>query len=128
MKETFAGRMVRIHVGENDRWQGKPLYEALVAKCKDLEISEVAVSHGVEGCSAAGPASFAGYSTAVRGVPVQICIVDTEDKIARLLPFLDAMVEEGVVATTRAEVVRYRRPNPPRSRGNLPPTSNRSLR
>ena len=43
MKEAFSARMLRVHFGEDDRWQGKPLHEAILAKCKDLNIAEAIV-------------------------------------------------------------------------------------
>ena len=49
MKESFPARMLRIHFGEDDRWQGRPLHEAIVAKCKELGIAEAIVFRGIEG-------------------------------------------------------------------------------
>ncbi len=49
MKEQFPARMLRIHFGEDDLWQGKPLHEAILAKCKELNIAEAIVFRGIEG-------------------------------------------------------------------------------
>ena len=123
MKEIFTGRMVRIHVGEDDRWQGKPLYEAIVAKCKELEIAEAIVFRGIEGYGSGSRIRRTGHWSFSKDAPIQLSIIDTEEKIARLLPFLDAMVEEGVVASSPVEVIRYRRPEPPDSPANSTQTS-----
>ncbi len=110
MKEKFAGRMVRIHFGEDDKWQGKPLHEAIIAKCKELEIAEAIVFKGIEGYGSGTRIRRTGHWTFSKDAPIQLSIVDTEEQIARLLPFLDAMVEEGLVATSPVEVTRYSRP------------------
>ena len=110
MKEQFPARMVRIHFGEDDRWQGKPLHEAIVAKCKELGIAEAIVFRGIEGYGSGSRIRRSGHWTFSKDAPIQLSIIDTEEQIARLLPFLDAMVQEGLVATSAVEAVRYTRP------------------
>ncbi len=109
MKEEFPARMVRIHFGEDDRWQGQPLHEAIVAKCKDLGLAEVIVFRGIEGYGSGSRIRRSGYWTFSKDAPIQVSVIDTEERIAQLLPFLDAVIEEGVVATSSVEVVRYSR-------------------
>lgn len=116
MKEQFSGRMVRVHFGEDDRWQGKPLHEAIVARCKDLGIAEVIVFRGIEGFGSGSRIRRSGHWTFSKDAPIQLSIVDTEEQIARLLPLLDTMVEEGMVATSRVEAIRYwRAPESPQT-------------
>ena len=86
MKEQFSGRMVRVHFGEDDRWQGKPLYEAIVATCKELGIAEVIVFRGIEGFGSGSRIRRSGHWTFSKDAPIQLSIVDTEEQIARLLP------------------------------------------
>lgn len=109
MKEQFPARMLRIHFGEDDRWLGKPLHEAILAKCKELAIVEAIVFRGIEGYGSASRIRHATHWPLSKDAPIQMSIVDTEEKIARLIPFLDAMVEEGLVATSTVEVIRYSR-------------------
>jgi PII-like signaling protein len=109
MKEQFPARMLRIHFGEDDRWLGKPLHEAILAKCKELAIVEAIVFRGIEGYGSASRIRHANHWPLSKDAPIQMSIVDTEEKIARLIPFLDAMVEEGLVATSTVEVIRYSR-------------------
>lgn len=109
MKETLQGRMVRIHFGEDDRWQGKPLHEAIVARCKELGMAEAIVFRGIEGYGSGSRIRRSGHWTFSKDAPIQLSIVDTEEQIARLLPFLDAAVEEGLVATSEVRFIRYRR-------------------
>jgi hypothetical protein len=99
--------MLRIHFGEDDRWQGKPLHEALVAKCKDLGVEEAIVFRGIEGYGSGSRIRRLGHWTFSKDAPIELSVIGTEEQIARLLPFLDAMVEEGLVASSAVEVIRY---------------------
>lgn len=107
MKEEFAGRMLRIHFGEDDKWLGKPLSEAILAKCRELGIGEAIVFRGVEGYGAGS--RIRRNSLFSKDAPIQLSVVDTEEQIARLIPFLDAVVQEGVVASSAVEAIRYTR-------------------
>jgi PII-like signaling protein len=109
MKEEFAGRMLRIHFGEDDKWQGKPLYEAILAKCKELDIAEAIVFRGIEGYGSGSRIRRSGHWSFSKDAPIQLSIVDTEQQIARLVPFLDTVVEEGVVASSAVTAFRYTR-------------------
>lgn len=110
MKEQFSARLLRIHFGEDDRWQGKPLHEAIVVKCRELGIAEVVVYRGIEGYGGASRVRRSGHWSFSKDAPIQVSIIDTEEKIATLIPFLDSMVVEGLVATSPVQVVRYSHP------------------
>jgi hypothetical protein len=109
MKEEFQARMVRIHFGENDKWQGKPLYEAIYAKCRELEIAEAMVYRGIEGYGPSTRIRHASHWIFSSDAPIQLSLIDTEAQIARLLPHLDAMVDEGLIAISTVEAIRYTR-------------------
>lgn len=107
MKEQFQARMLRVHFGESDKWNGKPLYEAIFARCQELGMASAIVYRGIEGY---------GISTRIRqsslwkfshDAPIMLSITDKEEQIARLLPYLDEMVDEGLIAISTVEVVRY---------------------
>jgi PII-like signaling protein len=109
MKQLLNGRMIRIHFGEDDRWHGKPLHEAIVAKCKELEIAEAIVFRGIDGYGSGTRLRRSGHWNFSKDAPIQLTIIDTDEQIARLLPSIDEMVEEGLVATSTIEMVRYTR-------------------
>ncbi len=107
MRLEGKAKMVRIHFGEDDKWNGKPLYRAIVEKCKELDLAGATVYRGIEGY---------GGSTLIRGAhhflfssdaPVMVSVIDTEEKIRELLPYLDKMVEEGLIAMSDVEVIKY---------------------
>jgi hypothetical protein len=109
MKEEFVARMLRVHFGENDKWQGKPLHEVILAKCRELGIAEAIVFKGIEGYGSGSRIRHASHWGLSKDAPIQMSIIDTEEQIAKLVPYLDAMVEEGLVASSSVEVIRYSR-------------------
>jgi PII-like signaling protein len=109
MKEQFRARMLRIHFGEDDRWHGKPLHEAIVTRCKELEIAEVVVFRGIEGYGPSTRIRHASHWKFSKDAPIQVSVIDTEERIATLIPFLDEVVEEGLVAASMVDVIRYTR-------------------
>lgn len=109
MKEQFTARMLRIHFGEDDRWHGKPLHEAILAKCMGLGIAEAVVFRGIEGYGSASRIRHSSHWPLSKDAPIQMSIIDTEEQIGKLTPWLDSMVEEGLVAASSVEVIRYSR-------------------
>src|ERR1039458_81245 len=101
MKEQFQARMLRIHFGESDKWNGKPLYEAILSKCQDLGIAGATVYRGIEGYGASTRIHHASHWKFSRAAPVQLRVNDPERPIAKLVPPLDEMVQDGLVAMSR---------------------------
>lgn len=110
MKDQFQGKMLRIHFGESDKWNGKPLHEAIMAKCRELGMAEAMVYRGIEGYGTSTRVRHASLWTFSKDAPIMLSIVDSDEQIEKLLPHLDAMVNEGLIAMSRVEVIRYRRP------------------
>jgi PII-like signaling protein len=107
MKEQFQAKMLRIHFGEDDTWEGKPLHEALVAKCQELGMAGAIVYRGIEGYGASTRIHHASHWIFSRDAPIMVSIIDREDQIHRLIPHLDGMVAEGLIAMSNVEVIRY---------------------
>lgn len=109
MKEQFEARLLRIHFGESDKWQGKPLHEAIVAKCKELGMAGAIVYRGIEGYGTSTRVRHSSHWALSRDAPIMISIIDTEEQIARLIPHLDEMVGEGLIAISPVHVTRFSR-------------------
>jgi PII-like signaling protein len=109
MKEQFQARILRIHFGEADKWQGKPLYEAIVAKCMELGMAGATVYRGIEGYGASTRIHHANYWTFSKDAPMMLTVIDSQEQIEKLIPHLDEMVEEGLIAMSSVEVIRYTR-------------------
>ena len=107
MKEEFQARMLRIHFGEDDKWQGKPLHEAIVATCQELGIAGATVYRGIEGYGTSTRIHHASQWGLSKDAPIVVNIIDTEEQIEKLIPHLDQMVNEGLIATSRVDVIRF---------------------
>jgi uncharacterized protein len=119
MRNQFQGNMLRIHFGESDKWQGKPLHEAIVAKCKELGMAGATVFRGIEGYGTSTRIHHASHWTLSKDAPIMLSIIDTEEQIKKLIPHLDAMVEEGLVAMSRVEVTRLSRGGAEKAQGTV---------
>jgi PII-like signaling protein len=101
---AIAGRILRLHIWESDRYQGKPLYEAIVAKCRELKIAGASVFLGLEGYGETAEMHRAHLVRSDR--PVLINIVDTAESIARLAPVVEEMIDTGLIAASDVQMVR----------------------
>jgi len=111
MKEEYEARMLRIHFGEDDKWHGKPLYEAIVDKCRELGIAGATVYRGIEGYGASTKIHRSSIWSFSRDAPIMVSVIDMEDAVRKLVPFLDEMVLEGLVAMSSVQVIRYSKPS-----------------
>ncbi len=109
MKEEFQARMLRIYFTEADKWQGKPLHEAIVAKCQELGLAGATVYRGIEGFGASARIYHARSLSFSKDAPIMAIVVDTEEQIQKLIPHLDQMIEGGLVAISNVNAIRYSR-------------------
>jgi PII-like signaling protein len=109
MKEQFQARMLRIHFTESDKWQGEPLYKAIVAKCMDLDVARAIVYRGLEGFGASARIYHARSLSISKNAPIMVSVIDTEEQIQKLIPYLDQMIEGGLIASSKVEAIRYSR-------------------
>ena len=108
MKIPQDGYLLRIFVGESDRWHGKPLYEAIVLKARELHLAGATVLRGPMGFGATSRLHSAKLLRLSEDLPIVIEIVDGKDKIDELMPHIDEMVQEGLVTLERVQVIKYR--------------------
>jgi PII-like signaling protein len=106
MKLEGKARMLRIHFGEDDRWRNQPLYQAIVEKCRELDIAGATVFRGIEGYGAS-TLIHRSHLLWSSDRPIMVSVVDTEPNINKLLPVLDEMVAEGLIAISDVEVIKY---------------------
>jgi len=108
MKLEGEGRLVRIFVGEADRWHGKPLYEAIVARAREEGLAGATVLRGLMGFGAKSRIHTAKVLRLSEDLPIVIEIADRTDRIEAFLPKLDEMVADGMVTLEKVQVVAYR--------------------
>lgn len=108
MRIEGEGKLLRIFVGESDTWHGKPLYQAIVERVRVEGLAGATVIRGIEGFGADSRIHTSRILRLSEDLPVVIEIVDTEERIASILPLLDEMVSEGLVTLERVEIIAYR--------------------
>ena len=108
MKLPEEGMLLRIFIGESDSFKGKPLYEQIVLKARELNLAGATVIHGTMGFGAGSRIHTAKIVRLSEDLPIVVELVDTEEKLESLMPFLDETVEEGLITMERVKVVKYR--------------------
>ena len=107
MRIEGQAKLVRIYIGETDRWHGQPLYMAILLKAREMGLAGGTVFRGIAGYGANSVIHTANILRLSEDLPVVIEIVDTDEKIQAFLPVLDEMVKEGLILLREVEVVKY---------------------
>jgi PII-like signaling protein len=108
MKLPEQGKLLRIFVGETDTYRGKPLYEQILLKAREMNLAGVTVLRGIMGYGADSRIHTAKLLQLSEDLPVVVELVDTEENLNRLLPFLNETVEEGLITIEDVRVIKYR--------------------
>ncbi len=108
MKIPNDGCLLRVFIGEGDKWHGQPLYEAIVLKARELHLAGATVLRGPMGFGAHSRLHTAKVLRLSEDLPMVIEIVDSREKIDELLPHIDEMVNEGLVTLEKVQVIKYR--------------------
>jgi hypothetical protein len=108
MKIPEEGQLLRIFIGESDRWKGKPLYEAIILKAREMGIAGATMLRGMMGYGAASRIHTAKILRLSEDLPIVVEIVDSKEKITALLPTIEEMVQEGLVTLENVRVLQYR--------------------
>ena len=108
--EKFEGErtLMRIHIGESDKWHGKPLYEAVVEMLRKEKFSGVTVLRGVAGYGGSSVYHTDKLLRLSQDLPIILEIVETTERIEQILPRLDSMVEGGLITLEKVRVILYR--------------------
>src|SRR5450432_1060940 len=104
--------LVRIFIGESDRHEHRPLYEAIVLKAREMQLAGATVLRGPMGFGAASRIHTAKILRLSMDLPIVIEIVDSEEKINAFLPVLEGMIGGGLVTLEKVQVIQYRPPKP----------------
>jgi PII-like signaling protein len=104
--------LLRIFLGESDRWHHQPLYEAIVLKARERHLAGATVLRGPMGFGKSSRLHTAKILRLSMDLPLVIEIVDTEEKIQAFLPELDQMLQSGLVTLEKVQVIQYRGESP----------------
>lgn len=108
MKLPEEALLLRIFIGESDLHKGKPLYEQIVLKARELNLAGATVLRGIMGYGANSRIHTAKLLELSIDLPIVIEIVDTEENINKIMPFIDEKVTEGLVTLEKIRVIKYR--------------------
>jgi hypothetical protein len=108
MRFEGEGKLLRIFIGESDRYGGKPLYEAIVLKAREEGLAGATVLRGIEGFGASSHIHTSRILRLSEDLPIVIEIADTAENIDRVLPEIDQMVGDGMMTLERVDVLMYR--------------------
>ncbi len=108
--ERFEGErtLMRIHIGESDRWHGKPLYEALVEMLRREKFSGVTVLRGVGGFGSTSVYHTEKILRLSQDLPIVLETVEFTERIEQILPRLDEMIGGGLITLEKVRVILYR--------------------
>src|SRR5437764_11727174 len=108
MKLPSEAQLLRIFIGESDKYHGRPLYEVLVEEARRRGMAGATVLRGTLGFGANSRIHTAKILRLSEDLPMVVEIVDKPERIAAFLPDLDAMIEEGLVTLERVRLIAYR--------------------
>lgn len=115
MRFEGEGKLLRIFIGESDRFGGKPLYQAIVEKARAEGLAGATVLRGIEGFGATSHLHTSRILRLSQDLPVVVEIVDTAENLDRVLPDIDEMVGDGMMTLEKVEVITYRAAGTPRT-------------
>jgi PII-like signaling protein len=107
MQIPKQAQLLRIFIGENDRDDGRPLYESIVLRAREMQIAGATVMRGAMGFGHSSRLHTTKILRLSEDLPLVIEIVDSEDKINAFLPVLDAIMTSGLVTLEKVQVVQY---------------------
>jgi PII-like signaling protein len=99
-------KMLRVFLGEADKWHGEPLYDAIVKKLRMLDIAGATVYRGILGYGAKGHEHKKSFFHVSRDMPIMISVIDSAEKVAAAAESIEDMLEDGLIVISDAEIVR----------------------
>ena len=108
MKLPFEAYMLRIFIGESDKADGNPLYEVIVKEARKRGMAGATVFRGFLGFGANSRIHTSKVLRLSEDLPLVVEIVDAEDKIEEFMPYLDSIIDEGLITMEKVRVIAYR--------------------
>jgi PII-like signaling protein len=106
IREAGKAKLMRIFLGEADRWHEEPLYDAIVKQLRMMEIAGATVYRGIDGYGAKGHSHKKSFFHTSRDLPVMISVIDSEEKLSQAAAAVESMLEDGLIAISDVDVVR----------------------
>ncbi|MEN6603947.1 MAG: DUF190 domain-containing protein [Bryobacteraceae bacterium] len=106
LRKAGSAKLMRVFLGEADRWHDAPLYDAIVKKLMLMDIAGATVYRGILGYGAKGHQHKASFFHPMRDLPIMVSVIDTEEKISAAAQAIEEMIEDGLIVLSGAEIVR----------------------
>ena len=108
--QKFEGErtLMRIHIGESDKWHGKPLYEAIVEMLRKERFSGASVLRGIGGFGGSSVYHTDKLLRLSQDLPIVLEVIETQERLEQILPRLDEMVDGGLITLEKVRVILYR--------------------
>lgn len=107
MKLTGKASLLRIFIGENDKYKGKPIYELIVFRARELKLAGSTVLRGIMGFGAHSHLHTAKILRLSEDLPIVIEMVDTRENLEKIMPFLDEIIKDGLITIEEVEIIKY---------------------
>jgi PII-like signaling protein len=108
MKLPFEACLLRIFIGESDKWDGKPLHEVIVREARKRGMAGATVLRGFLGFGANSRIHTSKVLRLSEDLPLVVEIVDAEENVEAFMPYLDAIIDEGLITREKVQVIAYR--------------------
>jgi PII-like signaling protein len=105
-RKEGSAKLLRIFMGEADKWHDAPLFEAIVKKLRMMDIAGATVYQGILGYGAKGHDHKATFFHPTRDLPIMVSVIDTAEKISAAAEVIEGMLEDGLIVISDAEIVR----------------------
>ena len=102
------GKILKIYIGESDKWEGEPLYQQLIKKFKEEGLAGATAITGVEGFGLNSRIKSSHIWQISEDLPIIIEVVDKAEKIDKIIPIVKEMVREGLVTVEEVEIITYK--------------------
>jgi PII-like signaling protein len=112
-RKEGQAKLLRVFLGEADKWHGEPLYDAIVKKLRILDIAGATVYRGILGYGAKGHQHKKSFFHVSRDMPIMMSVVDSPEKITAAAAAIEGMLEDGLIVISDADIVRLVRSQQP---------------
>lgn len=118
MRSAGVAKLMRIFMGEADRWHGEPLYDAIIKQFRMMDIAGATVYRGILGYGAKGHTHKQSFFHAAHDLPIMISVVESEDKLKQAAEVVEGMLQDGLIVVSDVEIVRLIHSSPPEETAN----------
>ncbi len=117
-RKAGTAKLMRIFMGEADRWHGEPLYDAIVKQLRMMDIAGATVYRGILGYGAKGHTHKQSFFHVARDLPIMVAVVETEEKLKQAAEAVEGMLDDGLIVFSDVEIVRLIHSSPPEETAN----------